>query len=446
MRILKICGWKRPPFKTGQKPPRPRFEGGNPLSCIKITPHPLRGAVRPPASKSDGHRAVICAALAGGESRVSGLTMSEDIEATLRCLSAMGAQIRRTSGGVRIVGGRFSPTAALDCGESGSTLRFLLPVAAAAGIAAELTGRGRLPDRPVEVLTALLRAHGVDCAADALPLHIRGRLTPGRFVLPGNVSSQYITGLLLALPLLGEESEILLTSRLESAGYVDMTLRSMAAFGIEVVRTPDGYRIPGGQRYRPAAYTVEGDWSSAAFPAAAGALGGDLQILGLSSDSLQGDRKIVEILRRFGATVSMEGDCLRVRQSALRPVEVDAAQIPDMIPAVCAIAAAAKGTTRIRSAGRLRLKESDRLSAIARALGGMGVAVEEEADALTIHGGRVHGGRVDGVGDHRIVMAFAVLAAYAEEETVITDCEAVAKSYPAFFDDFQALGGICHVL
>ncbi|MGI6269123.1 MAG: 3-phosphoshikimate 1-carboxyvinyltransferase [Candidatus Howiella sp.] len=416
------------------------------MSSIQIIPHPLCGSVRPPASKSDGHRAVICAALAKGESRISDLTMSADIEATLRCLAAMGAGIRRTAGEIVIDGGRFSAAAVLDCGESGSTLRFLLPVAAAAGISAELTGRGRLPARPMEVLTALLRRHGVDCTADALPLRIAGQLAHGRFVLPGNISSQYISGLLLALPLLGEESEILLTSPLESAGYVDMTLHTMEAFGIRVIRIANGYRIPGGQRYRPAAYRVEGDWSAAAFPAAAGALGGEIRIEGLNAGSLQGDREIAGILRRFGASVSMETDCLSVRHHLLRSIEVDAAQIPDMIPAVAAVAAGAKGVSRIHSAGRLRLKESDRLSAIANALTGMGVRADEGADSLTIYGGRVRGGRVDGAGDHRIVMAFAVLAAYAEGETVITDCEAVAKSYPAFFDDFKALGGICHVL
>ncbi len=415
------------------------------MSIVTVTPGPLAGTVQPPASKSDAHRAILCAALAPGTSTVRRVTWSEDIAATLSVIRAMGAAVEQQGDTLQITGGRYAHAAALDCGESGSTLRFALPVAAALGIRATFTGRGRLPDRPIDTMLELLAAHGVAVEGNRLPVTLSGRLTPGRFALPGNISSQYVTGLLLALPLLAGDSEIVLTTPLQSAGYVEMTLAAMAAFGVTVTATDTGYQIAAGG-YRPADYTVEGDWSGAAFPMAAGLLHDRVILRGLSRDTAQGDAAVQRVFADFGGDICWQGRDLMAAAAPLQGITVDVSQIPDMVPAIAAVAALAPGETRILGAGRLRMKESDRLAAIARNLTALGIPVEEGEDSLVIHGGQPTGGYLEGYHDHRIVMAFAILASRADRPVTITDADAVAKSYPAFWADFAALGGQAHVI
>lgn len=416
------------------------------MSTIRITPHPLNGRVTPPVSKSDAHRAIICAALANGESRIGPITYSADIKATLRCLESMGALIKADGDHLLIKGGCFNNKAHLDCGESGSTLRFLLPVAAALGISATFSGEGRLPERPIDILLNLLSEHGVTSDKEKLPLTLSGRLSEGEYRLPGDISSQYVTGLLLALPLLYKESRITLTTPLQSSGYVDMTLRTMERFGVKIEETADGYLIDAASGYLAGDYRIEGDWSSAAFPIAAAAIGGEIEICSVSKDSSQGDKLAAEIFAQLGANIEQSQNSLIVKKGELTGISVDASEIPDMVPAIAAAAAFAKGNTLIHSAARLRIKESDRLSAVKNALENVGISIEETHDSLLIHGGKPSGGRIDGCNDHRIVMAFSVLGAYASGEVFITDSEAVAKSYPSFFDDFRKLGGIADVL
>ena len=315
-----------------------------------------------------------------------------------------------------------SPT--LDCGESGSTLRFLLPVAAALGREARFVGHGRLPERPHDVLLDAMAEHGATADARRLPLQLHGRLRGGTFALPGNVSSQYITGLLMALPLCAGDSVIRLTTCLESAPYVNLTLRALADFGIRAETLPDGWRIPGGQRYHsPGRVVVEGDWSGAAFWLAANALGSRVECGNLDEASAQGDRAIRPLLNRLGS-------------------EIDVSECPDLVPALAVAAAGFPGRTALVGAARLRLKESDRLASVAALLRALGCAVDEGAESLTIHGGApLTGGTVDGCGDHRIVMAAAVAATAASSPVTILGAQAVAKSYPDFFRDFEALGG-----
>ncbi len=417
---------------------------------VQITPSPLHGTIRVPPSKSASHRAVICAALSRGTCRIAPVSFSKDIEATLSCARALGAQIQRETDAVRITGiGNIPQAAALDCEESGSTLRFFLPIAAALGIPASFSGKGKLPDRPLEPLAAQMRAHGVCFSpAPALPFSISGRLAPGRFSLAGNVSSQFITGLLFALPLLEGDSEILLVSPLESAGYVEMTLEMLRHFGIRILPTEHGWTIPGGQAYRPADITVEADYSNAAFWLAAGALGDGLNVQGLREPSAQGDREILPLLRRFGALVCPGENGIFVSDQSLRGIIIDAAQIPDLVPILAVLAAYSEGKTMIQNAGRLRLKECDRLAAVSDLLDRLGAQVEERPDSLVICGSpSLPGGvTVNGWGDHRIVMSAAVAALRCERPVTITGAQAVQKSYPSFFEDFQALGGICHVL
>ena len=411
---------------------------------IAVRPGPLRGRVEIPASKSVAHRAMIAAALADRPTEIVLNAVNDDLTATAACLNALGAACERTDFGYRIVPAAqeknacgaaenasgatdlceiaSSPT--LDCGESGSTLRFLLPVAAALGREARFVGHGRLPERPHDVLLDAMAAHGATADARRLPLQLHGRLRGGTFALPGNVSSQYITGLLMALPLCAGDSVIRLTTRLESAPYVNLTLRALADFGIRAETLPDGWRIPGGQRYHsPGRVVVEGDWSGAAFWLAANALGSRVECGNLDEQSAQGDRTIRPLLNRLGG-------------------EIDVSECPDLVPALAVAAAGFPGRTALVGAARLRLKESDRLASVAALLRALGCAVDEGAESLTIHGGApLTGGTVDGCGDHRIVMAAAVAATAASSPVTILGAQAVAKSYPDFFRDFEALGG-----
>ena len=394
---------------------------------IVITPSKLAGIVAIPASKSVAHRLLICAALADGPTRVVIGQTNRDIDATADCLRALGASIERQGDGFLVAPiQNASAHAELDCGESGSTLRFLLPVAAALGRPTRFTGHGRLPQRPNAPLVSALRAHGAAIDADLLPMNVAGPLTCGRWALPGNVSSQYITGLLFALPLLDGDSEITLTTKLESAAYVDLTLDALRRFGISVQPTESGWRIPGGQRYHsPGKIAVEGDWSSAAFWLAANALGADIKVEGLREDSVQGDRAVARLLDR---------------------ASIDVSNVPDLVPALAVAAVALPQTTVVTGAERLRLKESDRLATVAALLEALGHGVEVTADGLVIRGGAPRPcaeaiRTVDGANDHRIVMAAAVAAASADRPVRVTGAEAVEKSYPDFFRDFRALGG-----
>ena len=412
---------------------------------VIIHPGRLSGSVRVPASKSAAHRALIAAALSDALTAVHIDALNDDIEATLECLMALGALIdfdaRRGLLIVRPIDGApglkrhlaglagkasahvdYAETLKLDCGESGSTLRFLLPVACALGVNARFTGRGRLPERPNRALTEALRAHGAAINADALPMNVTGGLRGGLWTLPGDVSSQYVTGLLFALPLLREDSVIRLTTPLQSAGYVDMTLQTLADFGIGVVPAENGWRVPGNQAYRtPEDVFVEGDWSAAAFWLAANAMGSEVDVTGVSRRTAQGDRAIEDLLGK---------------------AMIDASNVPDLVPALAAAAAVLPQRTVITGAARLRLKESDRLRAVADMLTALGGAVEVVPDGLVIDGGRpLTGGKVDGCNDHRIVMAASILATRADAPVTITGAQAVSKSYPDFFKHFQALGG-----
>ena len=394
---------------------------------VIVTPGPLAGRVRVPASKSAAHRALICAALADKPTAIQISALNRDIEATTACLSALGAAIRRDGDALRVSPVARVPEAALlDCGESGSTLRFLLPVAAALGAGCRFVGSGRLPQRPNAPLTGALRDHGAQIDSDCLPMNLSGTLRAGRWALPGNVSSQYVSGLLFALPLLDGDSELTLTTRLESAAYVDMTLEALSRFGIRVEPIESGWRIPGDQRYRsPGECAVEGDWSAAAFWLAADAMGANIRLDGLSEDTAQGDRAVAALLGQ---------------------PEIDASGVPDLVPALAGAAAHRAGRTVITGAARLRLKESDRLESVARLIHALGHACAVTADGLVIDGGAPEpcpdGVRtVDGANDHRIVMAAAVAAAHADGPVRITGAEAVEKSYPDFFRDLRQLGG-----
>lgn len=419
---------------------------------IRITPSPLRGTLRAIASKSDAHRCLICAALCDAPTEVIIRELNRDIEATIDCLSALGAKMTQAKAGVlHIVPISQKPErAVLNCRESGSTLRFLLPVAAALCRDTRVEGAGRLPQRPLSPLREELEAHGCTFDAAQLPFTMSGTLTAGRFVLPGNISSQYITGLLFALPLLTRDSDILLTTPLESAGYVSMTLRTLARFNIEITTLPNGggYHIKGGQRYcSPGRIAAEGDWSNAAFWLAAGAMRAPVTVTALDADTAQGDSEIVPLLRRFGAETRTNGSHATASPHALNGVTIDAAAIPDLVPVLSVVACAAVGTTKIVNAARLRIKESDRLQTLAESLTALGGRVFELPDGLIIEGtGRLKGGEINSFNDHRIAMAMSIAATICTGDVIIRDATAVEKSYPRFFEDFKRLGGKADVI
>ena len=409
---------------------------------VRIAPFSAKGSLSVPSSKSELHRLLIAAALADGETEIRCRAVSADVLATVRCLRALGAGIDQGPDGMRVrpvKGECRKKTPVLDCGESGSTLRFLLPLAAVLG-GADFQGRGRLPERPLTDLASAMEAHGARFSASRLPLTVRGPMVGGFFSMPGNVSSQYITGLMLAAPLLGE-TEIRIPGELQSADYVRMTADSMAVFG--VMTEFDGNRIciPGGQRYHsPGSAAAGGDWSGAAFPLCLGALGGPVHVTNLDVSSAQGDKRILDILRQAGAVVDEKsGGC---SQGTLHGLRLDVSGIPDMVPALAALLMHADGQTVFERAGRLRLKESDRLATTCAMVNALGGCAYVEDESLVIEGrSGCTGGRVDGAGDHRIVMAALVGASACTGTSEIMGAEAVAKSWPGFFEDIGTLGG-----
>ena len=406
---------------------------------VRLRPGRLRGAVTPPPSKSQAHRLMICAALAEGESVIRNVAFSQDIRATLGCVSALGAKWTDLGRGVikiEGIGGKEyrGELPHLDCGESGSTLRFFLPIALAVAGGAVFTGRGRLMQRPQKPYFDLFDGMGIEYEQKDDKLRVEGRLKAGEYRLPGNVSSQFFTGLLFALPLLNGRSEIIPTTELESEDYIRMTIQAQKMAGLSVEQLPDGGYAVQGQSYRTMDVAVEADWSQAGFWYAAKNLGSDLKICGMDEHSLQGDRRIAE----FAALLGREGDCA-----------IDVSQCPDLVPPLAAMAALRKGDCRITGAARLRIKESDRLSAVTAALNAMGARVEEFPEELLIHGvSSLKGGAViDCCNDHRIAMMCAVAATRSSGgETVLQGAECVRKSYPDFWQVYRELGGDLDVL
>lgn len=407
----------------------------------------LCGKVRLPSSKSAAHRALIAAAVATGTSRIYGIDLSNDISATIDGLRTLGATVNIGDGVVEVVGIEPVKQAVnINCGESGSTLRFLIPIAAAYGIEATFYGSGRLPERPLDEIVILLKASGIECEHPqglSLPLKIRGRLKPDEYVMSGAVSSQYITGMLFALCAMGGGS-IRLKDTLQSAGYVDMTVDTLHRFGADIAAQDGSFTVKNGPS--PCDITVEGDWSQAAFFLSAATLGGNIALEGLDPNSVQGDRACVELFSQMGCKIEWRDGVLHAEKGELRPIEVDASQIPDMVPALAATMAFLKGKSRIYNAARLRLKESDRLAAMADGLTRMGVECSLTDDSITVVSSAVKGAGISGYNDHRIVMAFSVAACFAEGESEISDPQAISKSYPDFFKDYQSIGGDANVI
>ncbi len=517
---------------------------------VKVSPSRIFGTIDAISSKSMAHRVMIASLLSSEPTKIYLNAVSDDMRATIGCIEAMGGTCEHQADGIVITPPeRFLQSPTLNCNESGSTARFLVPVAGSLSLEATFIGSGRLPERPFSPIVRVMRENGCLVSSETLPMTLEGKLKSGEYKIEGNVSSQYISGLLFALPLLEGDSKITLTSPLESAGYVDMTLEVLGKFGAQAERVSDGFLVRGnvgpvssgsgrsdkqkecsgggsGQscafapedalcrtaesensglpasenlRFKsPREYTVEGDWSNSAFwLCAAAAAGQTLCVRNLDQNSLQGDRAVPDILCRMGADISWDGgelvvggknrmaggtqpphnrgrdvpngECKRFNSknnglmgmvteadegtssprgelglppTRLNAVDVDASQIPDLVPALAAAMAVASGTSRVYGASRLRLKESDRIKSICEALSAVGADIRETDDGFIINGrAQLTGGTADSHGDHRIAMMLAVAALAGKAEVAITDAQAVNKSYPRFFTDLKKLGG-----
>ena len=410
---------------------------------------PIRGGqIGAIPSKSVAHRMLICAALADRPTFIRCHATSEDIDATVRCLCALGADITRTEDGFSVIPVRDTPAdAILDCGESGSTLRFLLPLTAALGIPARFVRRGRLPKRPLSPLYEEMIRHGAILPdnPETEPLPLSGKITAGRYELDGGVSSQFISGTLMAMPLMGGRAELSLTGQIESADYIRITTHVMDKFGVCVKSSADGrsYTVEANRYTSPGDVSVEGDWSNAAVWLAAGAVGtAPVTVTGLDTNSPQGDRRIVDVLRRFGADVTVDGNAVTVSSAPLHGISLDASQIPDLVPVIAAVAARAEGETVITGIARLRIKESDRVTSVTELLRTLGADITSDETRIVIRGGcPLTGGVVSSCRDHRLVMCAFVASLYAEGHISVTDAQAIAKSYPGFCTHIAAFGG-----
>ena len=416
-------------------------------ATIKRASDQISGTITAPPSKSMAHRAVLCAALAEGRSHITNLEFSKDISATLGAAAQLCANVHTGREDAVVEGlGHFVPlTAPVDCCESGSTLRFLIPLASLTGQEVTFTGRGRLMERPQSVYETLYREQNLRFEQSSAGLTVEGTLTPGEYRLAGNVSSQFISGLLFALPLLSGDSTLHLIPPVESRSYIDMTRAVQAAFGVQSRWLDENTLfLPGNQHYHPCDYTVEGDYSQAAFPAVLGAVCGGVTITGLAPETLQGDAVILDILRRCGAQFTREGDAVTFAKAPLRGVDIDLADCPDLGPVLMVLGLLCEGTTVIRNAERLRIKESDRIEAMEMELRKCGGVLSSEGGTITITGcaGALHapGEVLSGHNDHRVVMSLAVLALATGLALTVDDAEAITKSWPNFFDAIKPLG------
>lgn len=409
---------------------------------IGLSPHNLSGTVNAIGSKSFAHRALISAALFGSTRvTVRGITPSEDVSATARCLNAIGAKVELCGDGATVCPiGEIPSEATLDCGESGSTLRFMMPIAAALGIKTEFVGSGRLLDRPNDELIKTLASGGVTVENKRF---LSGRLKGGDYEISASVSSQYVTGMLFALILAGGGT-LKLNGKIVSREYLKITESVLEDFGQTVTFSDGTYTAAAKKPTAVTDYKVEGDWSNAAFFLVAGALSSrSVTVDGLNPDSVQGDKKIIDVIAAAGAEVTVSGNAVTVRKSNLNGFTADATDIPDAVPAISVLAAYCAGETAISGVERLKIKESDRLGEVIKMLGAAGIKAYG-GDELRIEGGFPHGGAFDSANDHRMAMSEAILAAFADGDSTIDGESAVKKSYPDFYKDYKKIGGVTY--
>lgn len=428
---------------------------------VKIYPSRVRGSIAPPPSKSVSHRAIICACLAAGESHVENIAFSKDIEATIGAMRMLGAEIKWEENYINIKGigiknadthlcfENLDNIGEVFCGESGSTLRFLIPLFSLCNTPVTFTGQGKLLYRPQEIYADIFAKQGLVFEQSEEKITINGALKSGEYILDGNVSSQFITGLLLALPLLSGDSVIKIKPPFESRSYVELTLQTLAEFGVSVYFSDDyTICITGRQNYTAKNCIIESDYSQAAFFAVLAAIKGELSITNMSVNSKQGDKKIVDILAVSNSDISLINSIYSVKANAITAQDIDLADCPDLGPILMVLLAFAEGKSTIYNAARLRIKESDRIACMEQELLKLGVNISSTADSVTLCGRKKCKEEIEvfAHNDHRIAMSLAVFGAISECPVIIHGAECVAKSYPDFFEDMKKIGIRCEIL
>ncbi len=414
------------------------------INVVEVFPSILEGQLLVPTSKSLTHRALICAALAKGKSTIHNVVFSEDIQATMQALSQIGAKFDIENDTVYVKGVKSikAPTNPVNCNESGSTLRFLIPILSLSNKPVEFVGKPGLLKRPQSVYENIFKEDNIFFTHNLEKIVVNGSIKAKKYIIDGSISSQFFTGLLFALPLLQEDSIITIEGTLESKGYIDLTVDILAHFGIDIQELENGYFIEGKQSYEPNEYTVEGDYSQAAFFLVAGIINGSINIENLSHESLQGDREIIEIIKRMKGRIIFTENGFTATKSETSGTTIDISNCPDLGPIVALLGCVSKGTTTITNAARLRLKESDRIESTVQTLLSLGANIKTNDDDIIIYGKqKLSGGVVDSHKDHRIAMMATIASLRCENPVVITGANAVNKSYPHFFEDFVLLGG-----
>ncbi|MCX7884458.1 MAG: 3-phosphoshikimate 1-carboxyvinyltransferase [Caloramator sp.] len=417
------------------------------MQRVKISPSKLFGTVTIPPSKSIAHRAIICAGLSKGYSNILNVDYSDDINATIEGMKILGAKITKNNNSLSICGDGFfkknNDFKTINCIESGSTLRFLIPLSLIHKNKIIFIGKGKLFERPLNPYFDIFNSQKINYKFEKNSLEIEGEIKPGLFYLRGDISSQFISGLLFSLPLLKGSSRIIITTDLESKGYIDLTIDILSKFGIKIINNNyKEFLIEGNQSYMSQSYTVEGDYSQAAFYLAAGTLGSCIECRGLNVNSLQGDMAIIDIIKSMGGKVEINNDYIMAYPSKTTGTVIDGSEIPDIIPILSILSSLSLGTTNIINSKRLRFKECDRLKAISTQLKRLGADIKEKEDGLIINGKiSLKGGVVDSYNDHRIAMALAIASTRCESPVIIKNSDAVKKSYPNFWSDFKNLGG-----
>jgi 3-phosphoshikimate 1-carboxyvinyltransferase len=410
---------------------------------VKVYPGFAKGSVKIPPSKSILHRAIICACLADGKSTIRNVTFSDDIKATINAFKQLGIKIEKMDNALNIYGNgklSFFGDEEIDCKESGSTIRFLIPLLCNnKGIS--FTGKHSLLKRPLSVYEDIFISKSIKFERTENNIFIKGEIEPGIYKLPGNVSSQFISGLLFSLPLKNSDSKVEIIGKLESKKYVDLTIDVLNSFGINIIEKNNIYFIKGDQTYKSCNYTVESDYSQLAFFAVAGIINGDIKISNVNKNTLQPDSVIIDLIKSMGGKVLKERDSLRFVKSETSGLNIDVSQCPDIGPILSILGAVSKGETLIYNANRLRIKETDRLLATNEILSVLGIKTNILGDSYIIYGSETFKkGTIDSYNDHRMAMSTAIAALRADGPIIIERAEAINKSYPDFFDDLQSLG------
>lgn len=413
-------------------------------NAVTVFPGALKGTLSVPSSKSLTHRALIAGALAKGTSTIHNVVYSDDINATIEALKQVGAKIEQNGSSVTIKGMRSIkvPNAPINCNESGSTLRFLIPILALTNKEVVFTGAHSLLKRPQTIYEDLAIQDGIEFQHTLEKIVVNGSFKGNRYLIDGSISSQFFTGLMFALPLLDHDTYLMIDGRLESRGYIDLTIDILQQFDVTIEEIENGYFIPGKQRYKASDYTVEGDYSQAAFFLIGGTISGSIQIDNLPHESLQGDREIIDIIKQMKGQVVYTENGYIANKSETRGTTIDVSNCPDLGPIIALLAALSKGTTRIIGATRLRIKESDRIESTVNTLLALGANIKTENDVIVIHGKKaLEGGEVDSHNDHRIAMMATIAATVCKNPVTIHRANAVRKSYPHFYEDFRSVGG-----